>query len=70
MGIVLDGGALRLEMKRRGWASIDLARESCLSYRTVLAAMEGRSVRGATGLAIKDAFDRCPPTLDGLLEAG
>jgi lambda repressor-like predicted transcriptional regulator len=62
----LDPEAVEAEMRRRGWNRKDLSRESRVSMPTIRAALRGSAIRGAKARAIRLAFRRCPPDLDGL----
>ena len=44
MSVCLDADRLRIEMARRGWAAIDLAREARLSPATISTALSGKPI--------------------------
>ncbi|MGH9090011.1 MAG: helix-turn-helix domain-containing protein [Acidimicrobiales bacterium] len=69
MSVVVHAGRLRQEMARRGWAAVDLARESHLSPATVSAALGGRGVAASSVALIARALDRVPAsgTIDALI---
>ena len=70
MSVAFTSGALKVEMAMRGWTQHDLARESGLSYPTVNAAVNGRTVSQRTVRAIGLALALNPPSdsLKGLVE--
>lgn len=60
MSVVVHPGRLREEMARRGWAAVDLARESRLSQATVSTALAGRPVAAKSLGLIAKALSRTP----------
>jgi transcriptional regulator with XRE-family HTH domain len=69
MSLVVHAGRLRQEMARRGWAAVDLARESRLSPATVSAALGGKPVAASSVALIADALARVPASqmIDALI---
>jgi hypothetical protein len=60
MSVVVHPGRLRQEMARRGWAAVDLARESRLSQATVSTALSGRPIAEKSFALIARALSRAP----------
>jgi hypothetical protein len=60
MSVVVHPGRLRQEMVRRGWAAVDLARESRLSHATVSTALSGRPIAEKSFALIARALARAP----------
>lgn len=71
MGTAIHPGRLRLEMSRRGWAAVDLARESNLSQTTVSTALAGRPISQRSVMLIAGALTRVPAVaaIDALILA-
>jgi transcriptional regulator with XRE-family HTH domain len=60
MSLVIHPGRLRQEMARRGWAPVDLARESRLSPATVSAALSGKPIAERSLALMANALSRAP----------
>ncbi len=60
MSISVNPDLLRLEMARRGWDAIDLARASRLSAATVSTALSGKAVSAHSVHEIAKALARTP----------
>jgi len=58
MSVVVRPGRLRHEMARRGWAAVDLARESRLSQATVSAALAGKPIAARSAGLMAQALVR------------
>ena len=58
---IVHPGRLRLEMARRGWPAMDLARESGVSRPTISAALAGRAIAPRSVVSIAKALERVPP---------
>jgi lambda repressor-like predicted transcriptional regulator len=71
MGTSVHPGRLRLEMARRGWAAVDLAREAHLSPTTVSTALSGRPISQRSVMLIAVALTRVPAVaaIDALILA-
>lgn len=69
VSVVVHPGRLREAMALRGWAIVDLARESRLSPATVSAAVSGRPISARSAAMIGKAIDRVKPSaaLDWLM---
>ncbi len=69
MSIAVDTSRLRIEMVRRGWDAIDLARASRLSPATVSAALSGRPIAAKSLALIAAALLKAPAveTIDKLI---
>jgi len=61
MSVLVDGARLRLEISRRGWNSVDLAREARLSAATVSAALAGRPISATSLRLMAQALASAPP---------
>ncbi|MGH7641584.1 MAG: hypothetical protein ACRENX_00955 [Candidatus Dormibacteria bacterium] len=61
MSVVLARDRLRLELARRGWAGVDLARAARLSAPTISAALAGKPVAARTLRRIAMALSDAPP---------
>ena len=66
MSVSVDGARLRLEISRRGWNSVDLAKAARLSGATVSAALAGRPISATSLRLIADALAAAPA--DALIE--
>ena len=60
MSISLNQDRLRLEMARRGWDAIDLARAARLSPATVSTALAGKAISAHSVAEIAKALARAP----------
>jgi transcriptional regulator with XRE-family HTH domain len=60
LSVVVDSTHLRREMTRRGWAAVDLARESRLSQATVSTALRGKPIAAQSLALIAKALSRVP----------
>jgi hypothetical protein len=60
MSVAIHAARLRQEMARRGWAAVDLARESRLSQATISAALAGKPVAANSVALIAKALIRVP----------
>lgn len=60
MSVVVHPGRLRQEMARRGWAAVDLARESRLSQATVSTALRGKPIAEKSFALMAKALSRTP----------
>jgi lambda repressor-like predicted transcriptional regulator len=60
VSVTVHPGRLRLEMTRRGWAAVDLARESRLSEATISAALAGKSIAASSLGLIAHALSKTP----------
>jgi len=71
MSIAIDSIRLRAEIARRGWSSVDLAREAHLSQATVSAALSGKPIATKSLGRIATALLRTPPIelIDSLMGA-
>ncbi len=70
-GLRLSVARLELELARRGWDAIDLARAAGVSPGTLSAAMRGRRINQRTVFRLATALAHQPvlPQVDLLLEA-
>ncbi len=60
MSIRLAADRLRIEMARRGWAAVDLAREARLSPATISAALSGEPISARSLALIAEALLHAP----------
>jgi lambda repressor-like predicted transcriptional regulator len=60
MSVVLHPARLRLEMTRRGWDAMHLAREARLSPATISAALAGRPIAASSLTMIAEALLHAP----------
>jgi lambda repressor-like predicted transcriptional regulator len=60
LSIVVHSEQLRYEMTCRGWAAVDLARESHLSQATVSTALHGKPIAAQSFALIARALSRAP----------
>jgi len=60
MSVNINTAQLRLEMARRGWDAIDLARAARLSPATVSTALAGRPIAAKSMVLIAQALARAP----------
>jgi len=60
MSVVVHSGRLRQEMSLRGWAAVDLARESRLSQATVSTALHGKPIAEKSFALMAKALSRTP----------
>ena len=60
MSVVVHAAHLRHEMRRRGWSSTDLARESRLSNATISATLAGTAISEQSLALIAKALSRTP----------
>lgn len=67
--VQLDVAVLRHEMAVRGWNQVELAKHAGVSQPTVSTALRGSPVSGRTAQAIREAFDRTPASLTGLVKS-
>jgi transcriptional regulator with XRE-family HTH domain len=72
MSVVLHSERLRLEMARRGWDAVGLAREARISQATVSTALAGRPISAKSLSLIAQALLRVPASavIDSLLRGG
>lgn len=69
MSVVVDSDYLRLEIHRRGWNPVDLAKAARLSPATVSAALNGRPISATSLSLMGKALAASPPSaiIDRLL---
>lgn len=60
MSATIHPGRLRVEITRRGWSAMDLARESRLSPATISAALAGRPISATSLRLIAEALIQAP----------
>jgi transcriptional regulator with XRE-family HTH domain len=72
MGVVIHARRLKVEMARRGWSAVDLARESGISQATISAALAGRTIAPRSVGLLASALARVPakPLIDALVFGG
>ena len=72
MSVIVNAAQLRLEMARRGWDAIHLAKAARLSPATVSTALAGRPVAAQSVQLIAKALAEAPVNefIDKLLDPG